>query len=296
MNLRQLLYFKTIVECNSISAASEVLHIAQPPLSQHLKTLEADYGLQLFERKGRGLLVTEAGLHLYRRACELLNLADEIDADMRFRAEGLAGHVRIGAVTTGLLPLAKVLAELRLALPKVVFSIDQGDPRQLEERVATRELDFALTHWPVNTPGLQTLPLLDLTLVAVENGAGPLAGHSHCQLAELAQVPLIMVRRRQGEGVYERIIQAFGSLGVAPVIAFECTDITGALALAESGAGVALLPVWQGREQAAPLRRVPISDFAGREQLVLMWQADRQPAPAVHMALSALQALAVQGA
>ncbi|MGC1333304.1 LysR family transcriptional regulator, partial [Pseudomonas sp.] len=226
MNLRHLLYFKTIVERKSIAAASQELHIAQPPLSQHLKTLEADYGLQLFERQGRGLLVTDAGQHLYRRACELLNLADEIDADMRGLAQGVSGRVSVGTVTSGAAFLARVLGEVRQQLPNLLFCVYHAEPAVLEHMLQSRQLDFALSQWPVANPLLHSEPLQALTLAAVEAVPGHLPDVDVCSLDELAQVPLIIVRRRQGHGFYERIQQAFTDSGLRPLVAFECSDIS----------------------------------------------------------------------
>jgi DNA-binding transcriptional LysR family regulator len=108
MNLRQLQYFKTVVEQGSLGAASEVLHIAQPPLSVAIKQLEGRWGVSLFERTGRGLLVTDTGLALYERVCELLNNANEIDEEMTALGRGAIGSVRIGFVTAGIEPVARI--------------------------------------------------------------------------------------------------------------------------------------------------------------------------------------------
>ena len=291
MNLRHLLYFKTIVERKSIAAASEALHIAQPPLSQHLKALEADYGLQLFERQGRGLLVTEAGQHLYRRACELLNLADEIDGEMRGLAQGVSGKVSIGTVTSGAAFLARVVGQLREQLPGVLFSIYHAEPAVLEDMLQTRQLDFALSQWPVTNPLLHTEALQALTLAAVEATPGLLPDADACTLADLAKVPLIVVRRRQGHGFYERVQQAFSEAQLRPEVAFECSDISAALALAKAGAGVALLPVWPGDQALEGLRQRRVSGLASDERLVLAWLAERDRLPVVAQAVKAFQQL-----
>ncbi|WP_287814741.1 LysR family transcriptional regulator [Pseudomonas sp.] len=291
MNLRQLLYFKTIVERKSIAAASEALHIAQPPLSQHLKSLEADYGVQLFERQGRGLLVTDAGLHLYRRACELLSLADEIDAEMRGLAQGISGKVSIGTVTSGVGCVARVMADLKRQLPQILFSVYHAEPAALEDMLQARQLDFAVSQWPVTNPLLHTVALQPLALMAVEALPGRLPEGSTCTLAELARVPLIVVRRRQGHGFYERVQQAFAAAGLRPEVAFECSDIAAALALAAAGAGVALLPVWPGETVQSGLHQRRVEDLPSEERLVLAWLAERDRLPAVAQAVKAFEQL-----
>ena len=61
MNLRQLTYFRAVVEHRSLAAAADVLHVAQPNLSVAIKQLEEEWGVSLFERAGRGLTVTDTG-------------------------------------------------------------------------------------------------------------------------------------------------------------------------------------------------------------------------------------------
>lgn len=288
MNLRQLLYFKTIVERKSIAAASDVLHIAQPPLSQHVKTLEAEYGVQLFERKGRGLQVTQAGLHLYARACELLSLADEVDAQMHAWAKGLKGKVSIGTVTAGVTVLARIVSQLKRQLPDVVFSIHLGEPDALEKLLEERQLDFAVTHWPIGSALLQSEPLLDLPLAGLHSGCAPdeAAGFS---LEHLARAPLILLKRRRGSGVYERINQAFLDSGYRPTVAFECSDISAALALAATGAGIALVPQWKEELVPAGLQRFWVDGLDTNEHLVLTWLKDREHLPAVELAVQAIR-------
>lgn len=73
MDIRQLRYFIAIVEEKKISAAAERLHISQPPLSQHLKTIEEELGSKLVERSGKYFEVTEAGKTYINMRCRLHN-------------------------------------------------------------------------------------------------------------------------------------------------------------------------------------------------------------------------------
>jgi|RhiMetStandDraft_4_1073278.scaffolds.fasta_scaffold94150_1 DNA-binding transcriptional LysR family regulator len=289
MNLRQLLYFKTIVERKSIAAASEVLHIAQPPLSQHIKGMEAEYGVRLFERKGRGLQVTQAGMHLYVRACELLSLADEVDSQMHAWAKGLKGKVSIGTVAAGVTVLARIVSQLKRELPDVVFSIHLGEPDTLEKLIEERQLDFAVTQWPVGSASLQSEPLLDLPLAGLHAGFESSDKEAGFSLSDLAAAPLILLKRKHGSGVYERINQAFLDLGYRPTVAFECSDTSAALALATTGAGIALVPQWKEELVPAGLHRFWVPELDTREQLVLAWLQDREHLPAVELAVQAIR-------
>lgn len=82
MDMKQLRYFTAIAEEGQITSAARRLHIAQPPLSQALKALEAELGVQLFERIPSGIRITEAGALLLQRSLQISNMFDTIAEDM----------------------------------------------------------------------------------------------------------------------------------------------------------------------------------------------------------------------
>ena len=76
MELKQLEYFRAIVDAGTISGAARDLHMTQPPLSYQIHQLEEELGVQLFERTSKGVILTNAGEVLYERAGNLLDYAD----------------------------------------------------------------------------------------------------------------------------------------------------------------------------------------------------------------------------
>ena len=91
MDIRQLLYFTTIAEEGSISAAAKKLHLSQPPLSYQMKLLEEELHLPLIERSARGIALTEAGRVLYKRAQGILELSELTRKEMLAMASGFTG-------------------------------------------------------------------------------------------------------------------------------------------------------------------------------------------------------------
>lgn len=106
MELRHLRYFVAVVEEQSFTKAAEKLFIAQPPLSRQIQNLEAELGIQLFERGSRPLLTTEAGLFFYQHAVKLLSNAEEIKAMTRRvgMVEKTVTMGFVGSLLYGLLP------------------------------------------------------------------------------------------------------------------------------------------------------------------------------------------------
>ncbi len=98
MDLKRLRYFREIAKQGQITKAAKSLHMAQPPLSQQLRIFEEELNVMLFERKGRRLLLTEAGEALYQRSEHLLDELDELEKEIRETGLGLRGTLRLGAV------------------------------------------------------------------------------------------------------------------------------------------------------------------------------------------------------
>src|SRR5256885_9512020 len=96
MNLRRLKYFVKIVDIGSLTQAADILHIAQPALSQQLATLEGEVHQQLLVRTKRGVTPTEAGKVLYRHAQLILRQCDQAQVDMQAAGRGLSGAVSVG--------------------------------------------------------------------------------------------------------------------------------------------------------------------------------------------------------
>ena len=83
MELTQLLQFKTIAECKTMTQAAEKLHISQPALSTGLKKLEEELGVQLFERKKNNITLNKAGKIAFTYACAILGQAEEMKNTFR---------------------------------------------------------------------------------------------------------------------------------------------------------------------------------------------------------------------
>jgi DNA-binding transcriptional LysR family regulator len=287
MNLRQLLYFKTVVEHRSLAAASEVLHIAQPPLSVSIKQLEALWGVSLFERTGRGLLVTDTGLALYERACQLLNSANEIGEEMAALGRGVSGRVRVGFVAAGIEPVARTVAALGAELPSVTFSLHQGEPRLLEDMIERRAIDFALTHLPVSNPALAVHPLAELQFAALYRRTNDdLARAPSLSFANLSGKRLVVLRRSSGPGFYERVLQEFRSVDAQCNIVADSSDVPAIIALVQHNVGIGVLPVWSLDGFPDSLIARQIVSQTGSESFALVHGMGRRFLPAVQRAIA----------
>ena len=244
MNLRQLTYFRAVVEHRSLATAADVLSVAQPNLSVAIKQLEEKWGVTLFERAGRGLIVTETGRALYERAAELLGGASALDQEMRAIGRGFTTRLRVGFTQMSIETIAATVARMREDGGAISFSLQQGEPQLLEAMVEARQLDFAVTHMPVANPGLAVEALAPLSMILLcREGDDRWPADTEITLDMLANVPLVLLRRRSGPGVYERIVEAFSVAGIALSVVADCTDASAIYSLVERNVGLGLLPV-----------------------------------------------------
>lgn len=286
MKLRQLTYFRAVVEHRSLAAAADVLRVAQPNLSVAIRQLEEEWGVTLFDRAGRGLLVTDTGRELYERATELLGGASALEQQMRAIGRGFTARLRIGFTQISVEAVAASVAAMREDGSAVNFSLQQGEPQLLEAMVEARQLDLAITHMPVANPALAVEVVAPMTVVLLcREGDDRWAGTGEVTPARLAEVPLILLRRRSGSGIYERIVSAFTAVGVACPVVVESTDVAAIYPLVARGVGLGLLPVHPLQVPQPGFAMYPVSLISPPERLALIYPRGRRLLPAVHRAM-----------
>lgn len=240
MELKTLHTFVTVVQEGSISAAARQLHMTQPPLSAHIAQLETEMHTCLFQRGGRHIRLTPAGEELYRRAVPILEMARLAKEEVSRYGEGVEDTIHMGVVSS-VAGLVGWLPAYCQAHPKVHFELFEGNTYHLLQQIRAGVLQLAIVRTPFAPGELETVPLLEESLVAVgkenwfrdENGYLP----ETVSLAELANKPLIVYRR--WEGVLSRIFERKG----LRLNTFCCNDdARTTLTWAVSGVGVGILP------------------------------------------------------
>lgn len=244
MDIKRLVYFCTIVEQGQISRAARALNISQPPLSQRLKELEDELGVQLILREGHTWQVTESGRVLYERARMVLDSLTEIPAEVKNAADGFSGRVHIGISTTCLSRFLAIVPDLATRFPKLQSRLYVSDSNSLERHIKSRDLDFAVLYLPTRED-VFTLNLLppDHFSVVFPPGLAPDPVPPAIQLEHLREVPLALTRRWEGGGTYEYLMRAFQKCAISPRILLDSPDIRALLNCLESGLqGAALVP------------------------------------------------------
>src|SRR4051794_19359299 len=155
MELRHLRYFVAVAEELSFRRAAEKLHLAQPPLSAQIKSLETKLGLRLFERSTRLVRLTQAGRVFLDEARLVLLAAKQAEQRVKMAEHGLVGTLRIGVLAPAATSrLATVLRSYRLKFPGVQFSLHELASIEQLQRLRTDQLDVGLLRPPIGSPEL----------------------------------------------------------------------------------------------------------------------------------------------
>lgn len=287
MEIRQLRYFLKIAELGSFSRASQVLHIAQPALSQQIAQLEAELGHALLHRLRTGVQPTEQGLAFYSHAQRILKLIDDSGNVVGAPQGQLRGTVSVGLPqsTTAMyaMPLLQAVAQHHPGIELELFDEISGN---LLRGVDSGRLDIAVM---VNDPDaalLDAVPLLDEELFFVSGGANaPAARKDAMPVAQLAQLPLALPGMHHGvRGLVEDAVRAAGATLPRPAVVANSMSIM--RRAVEEGGASSVMPwgavcdgIRAGTIRALPLaprlsRRVHVCCARGA-QLSLAGQAVR---------------------
>ena len=188
MELRVLKYFLAIAREQGITRAAEVLHITQPTLSRQIAELEEELGVQLFDRSGRCIQLTDEGILFRRRAMEILELVDRTREEMTEQDERIEGTVSIGC---GVLHAFQTLAEVM----NWFQSAKQPLNIPFTSNLSTNAAMLVAHHLAVAIIALGSQPYADPAKIALR----PLA-------PELAETAILAWRRQQP---YTRAVKKF---------------------------------------------------------------------------------------
>ena len=244
VSLRLLDYFVAVAEERHFGRAAKRLHMAQPPLSQAIRQLESELGVELLHRTTRRVDLTEAGrAYLEGARAILVDVAEAGDWARRVAA-GAVGHVTIGCVGSATYSLLPALSR-RLAddLPGVDFSF-RGEmlvPDQIEA-LRAGAIDIALLRPPVADQLLTVTPLRRDRLVVAVPTDHPIARRHQARAADLAGADLIMHSANRRSVMYDVALGVLREAGVEPHVRHEVGETSTLITLVAGGLGVAIVP------------------------------------------------------
>ncbi len=234
MDLRQLRYFLRIVEAGSFSKAADLLHVAQPSLSQHVRALEEELGVELLHRHARGVSPTDLGFILCDRARLILREVDAAKESIRESAESVSGEVVVGLSTATCRGLAVPLIKaVSAAYPLISLHIVEAMSGSLNEWVQSGRLDLALSYDDKSNVGLPAIEVVREELRLILPVAHRLAACRAVPLAAVADLPLALPSRPHA--IRRVIEQCFAVAGLELSVAVNCDSTPTIIELVRHG-------------------------------------------------------------
>jgi DNA-binding transcriptional LysR family regulator len=279
MQFQQLQYFVAVAETRHFTRAADLVHVAQPSLSQQIKALERELGADLFLRARGNITLTDAGEALLPLARRILADADTARHEVLELVQLRRGRIRLGAtpsLCTGLLP--DVLRAFHDRYPGIRLLIEEGGSHDLVRELARGALDLALVVLPLPTPSpaLTTVELLREDLVVVSSPEAPAPGRGRTvRISDLEGERLVMFRH--GYDLRELTVAACRAEGFEPDFAVEGGEMDAVLGFVRAGLGVAVVPRMVATKSGRGLRVTPLARPGLHRPIALAHRSDVAP-------------------
>lgn len=237
MELKQLVYFKRLAECQHMTRAAERLGVTQPFLSRVITSMEKELGVSLFDHVGRGIRLNKNGEYFYKQVSEILKSLDAACQELK-RMDEIAQNTSISIASNVGLYIPGLLEYMRKQAPEIHISYTTAPAEQLLELLDSQTVDFILC-----SPILRERVSIESRLVLLEEcpiiypPGHWLAQAKDVRLPDLRGESFVAVKK--GYGIRDTSDQFFAQVGITPHYAIESTDTRGVWELVKSGCGLA---------------------------------------------------------
>ena len=283
MDLRRLEIFAKVAELGSFSRAAEALFLTQPTISEHVRALEDEVGVQLLDRLGRGATPTRAGQLLLGYARRMLTLSREAHQALERFQGRMSGELVIGGSTIpGEYVLPALIGQFKAKYPDISISLLIGSTRQVAEWLDEGRVEVAVVGARPATRTLEAKELMPDELVVVVPASHPWATRRTTTLGDLQKEPMVV--RERGSGSREAVEHALQEAGV-PLASLRVVGEMGSTQAVKqavrAGVGIALISKRAVEDEcrAGLLACVKVKDLRVARAFYLVTHRDRTRSP-----------------
>ncbi len=274
--LRQLRVFEAAARHLSLTRAAEELHLTPPAVSIQVRQLEGHAHAELFERVGRGLKLTEAGIEVLARARDILTQIRAAEEAIEGLASLEQGTLEIAVINAGDYFFPWIVAAFREGHPSIRVRLAVGNREELLARLAAHEIDLAVMSHPPAQAQFAAEAFAPHPHVIVAAPGHPLAAKRSVALERVAREPLIT--REPGSATRLAMDQVFSEAGVVPSIEMEIASNETIKQAVAAGFGVGFLSAHAVRQELAlgTLVVVAVKGFPVMRQWYVVHRRDRR--------------------
>lgn len=291
MNLQQLLIFVTVVESGKLSRAAEKLQLKQPTLTFHLKSLQDEVGLDLFEaNRSHRWIPTKIGNSIYHYAKQIHQVVDLLNEDIQSFKQSQKLTLQIGASeTTASYILPKIMTQFKKEHDHYILSLVVRKAPIILEQIRNYSLHIGLIAYePIDDPDLVVTPIMKDPLVLVMHPNHPLAKHSAIHLEELKRYPFILHEKQAISHILAKRWMNQNRLSLN--IAMEIGSIQAIKEAVEMELGIAILPELCVKKEHANGQFIvkPLPQYKNERSIYLVHRKELNN-PSLHQFMEFLQ-------
>ena len=260
MDIHQLKIFVSVYKNKSFTRASEELLISQPTISDHVRNLEADLDVKLFDRLGRTIVPTREAEILFPKACQVLDDIENIEAAMQAASTEVKGKLIFGASTipgTYILPLEAYT--FKQQYPDVFFEIIIEDSSKITNLILNHDLLCGIVGARVESDRLEFKPLIEDELILV--AAKGLIDKKSIQLKDIFTIPFLL--REKGSGTRQTL-----EYSLEYHLGEKYTDVNNLNIVASLGSTGAIIQALKAGLGASILSRIAVQEELANGSLV----------------------------
>ncbi len=275
MELRHLRYFVAVARHLSFTAAAESLGVAQPPVSQQIRDLEAEVGTALFERTTRRVTLTRAGADFLAQALDILDKSGEAIGRARAIGAGAAGIVNVGLTGSMLAgPLGRAIRDFSVAYPDVDLRIHEMSPDRQIAMLKAGQTDISFLRSPPQDLDLASERAWCETVTLVLPKGHHLAGMPAIDLADLSRERFVFLRL--SDSLFAKYLwECCVAAGFTPTITHQVVEAASLTSLVATGLGIALIPEFVARLAHADVVYKPIGGKPIHADVYALWPREK---------------------
>jgi DNA-binding transcriptional LysR family regulator len=285
IDLAKLQTFLHVAQSMSFSEAAAQLHLTQPTISHHIKMLERDLGVELFDRSGGGLRLTEAGSLLLPRARRLVREVFEIQQMMESLSNKIVGQLRIAcSTTTGKYVLPQFAARFHDQHPGVNISILRCTSPLVVPQLLREEADLGVVSYDACGDGMECQGFFNDHIILIVPAHHPWASRQSIDPSELLETSMII--REPTSGTYRAMLAELGKHSITLDDMNICLEVGNSEAIVkavEADFGVSFVSrlAAEWALEKGTVAEVPVAGFDLRRKVYLIRAEVHEPHRAV---------------
>lgn len=246
MTIRHLRTFVIVYQNESITKASDILHVSQPAVTSSVKELENYYHLRLFDRIGKRISATEQGRWLYDYALHIVSMFDEMEEEVK--TWNNKGTLRIGSsITIGNFILPQLIADFQKQYEEIEIRVSVCNTKTIEQYILNNEIDLALVEGKSEYKQIHMEQMMEDPLCCICASDSELAKRQTLSMEELEEYPMIL--RERGSAVREMIEESLGYYQINHKVLWESVSTQAIIRAVGKNLGISILPYLLVRDE-----------------------------------------------